>query len=313
MGFFRFILEPYKGQNTRYTCPICQTKRSYCRYIDVSSGEYLPFEYGRCNRSNKCSYHLNPYKNGFKGTAGVNEPFQRNPFLTASCRIVLKRKEPASFIPMEIVSKSLRRYDFNNFVCFLIGLFGVEAVNSLISRYCIGTSSHWQGATVFWQKDIDGNIRTGKIMLYSPISGKRIKEPYSLITWVHHVLKIPGFSLNQCLFGEHLLNECKTKQVAIVESEKTAIICSIYKPEFIWLATGSLGNLSDKICRVLKGRDVTLFPDLGAYDRWSLKAERLKKIGIFKVSKLLEENAINQVFQKGGDLADYFLQLCCKV
>ena len=35
--------------------------------------------------------------------------------------------------------------------------------------------------------------------------------------------------LKQCFFGEHLLRE-KTMPVAIVESEKTAIISSVYLP-----------------------------------------------------------------------------------
>ena len=35
-----------------------------------------------------------------------------------------------------------------------------------------------------------------------------------------------------------LLSENPTKSVAIVESEKSALIATHYMPEFIWLATG---------------------------------------------------------------------------
>ena len=59
--------------------------------------------------------------------------------------------------------------------------------------------------------------------------------------WVHTNLKAayllqPEWRLTQCLFGEHLLND-KDKvnaTVALVESEKTAVICSLLLPEYIW-------------------------------------------------------------------------------
>ena len=50
--------------------------------------------------------------------------------------------------------------------------------------------------------------------------------------------------------------------MAIVESE-TVIIASVYLPGRIWLAAGSLTNLNPEICGVLKGRRVTLYPDIG--------------------------------------------------
>ena len=49
-----------------------------------------------------------------------------------------------------------------------------------------------------------------------------------------------NWELTQCLFGEHLLSAIDEKQktVALVESEKTAIIASCIMPKYIWLATG---------------------------------------------------------------------------
>ena len=65
------------------------------------------------------------------------------------------------------------------------------------------------------------------------------------INWVHSVMKYAGqlpenWELTQCLFGEHLLSAIDEKQktVALVESEKTAIIASCIMPKYIWLATG---------------------------------------------------------------------------
>ena len=81
--------------------------------------------------------------------------------------------------------------------------------------------------------DNTGNIRSGKIMAYDTTTGKRLKnkDGKPLINWVHSILEIPKYNLKQCLFGLHLLNE-NLKQVAIVESEKTALIMSIEFPNY---------------------------------------------------------------------------------
>ena len=76
----------------------------------------------------------------------------------------------------------------------------------------------------------------------------------------------------QCLFGEHLLSLCPGLPVALVEAEKTAAICSAVFPEFLWLATGGLGQFNDRV-KVHLCRQVIAFPDLGACDRWRKKAK----------------------------------------
>lgn len=56
---------------------------------------------------------------------------------------------------------------------------------------------------------------------------------------------MPGFSdfhLKQCLFGEHRI-QASTGPICIVESEKTAIIASIYFPNATFVATGGLQNM----------------------------------------------------------------------
>ena len=34
MNKFKYELEPYKGQTSRHTCPNCNKKKSFARYID---------------------------------------------------------------------------------------------------------------------------------------------------------------------------------------------------------------------------------------------------------------------------------------
>jgi hypothetical protein len=160
---------------------------------------------------------------------------------------------------------------------------------------------------VFWQIDTQGKVRTGKIMLYSPTTGKRVKNLELPVYWVHKALKQPEFELRQCLFGEHLLID-KTKPVAIVESEKTAVIASVYLPQFVWVAVGSLTNLNAEKCSILKGRTVTLFPDLNGFDKWNNKAKELSHLANFTVSDLLERKATEAEKKQGFDLADYLIK-----
>jgi hypothetical protein len=222
-------------------------------------------------------------------------------------RPVTPPQKPVSFIPVEVFKASLKAHETNHFVQFLINLFGVEVASQLVSRYFIATSKHWNGATVFWQIDTQGKVRTGKIMLYSPTTGKRVKNLELPVYWVHKALKQPEFELRQCLFGEHLLID-KTKPVAIVESEKTAVIASVYLPQFIWVAVGSLTNLNAEKCSILKGRTVTLFPDLNGFEKWSSKANELSHLANFTVSDLLERKATEAEKKQGFDLADYLIK-----
>lgn len=198
---------------------------------------------------------------------------------------------------------------------YLIIRLGRETTQQLIKRYHIGTHGHWPGATVFWQYDKDNWVRTGKIMLYDAETGKRVKEPFNHITWAHTViakqLQDQGqpeyFELKQCLFGEHLLAAEPNKPVAIVESEKTAIIASAILPQFIWLACGSLQGLNEAKCSVLKGRSVMLFPDVNAYDKWRLKSQELNRAmpdTMFMVSEVLERMATAADRMNGVDIGD---------
>jgi len=300
----RYILEPYKGMNTRYRCPSCQQRdKTFSLYIDTETGEHIHPTVGRCNRESNCGHHYTPKQYFQDNNISFDTPQPK----AYKPRPVTPQQKPVSFIPVEVFKASLKAHETNHFVQFLINLFGVEVASQLVSRYFIATSKHWNGATVFWQIDTQGKVRTGKIMLYSPTTGKRVKNLELPVYWVHKAIKQPEFELRQCLFGEHLLID-KTKPVAIVESEKTAVIASVYLPQFIWVAVGSLTNLNAEKCSILKGRTVTLFPDLNGFEKWSSKAKELSHLAIFTVSDLLECKATEAEKKQGFDLADYLIK-----
>lgn len=311
-----YILEPYKGMKTRYSCPSCQQHKVFSLYINTETGEHLNETVGRCNRESSCSYHYTPKQYFEENNILFDKPQQhRQQRAVQQGGTPQLPPKPISLISVEVFKASLQRHESNNFVKYLIELFGVEVTKALIKKYFIGTSKHWNGATVFWQIDKDYQVRTGKIMLNSPTTGKRVKEPFNHINWVHTALKLPDFELKQCFFGEHLLND-NNKPLAIVESEKTAIVASVYLPDFIWLAAGGISNLTADKCKVLFGRRVYLYPDLSkpkpnelsTFEKWSNKAKELSHITTFVVSDLLERHASDEERKEGLDLENYLIR-----
>lgn len=304
MPHFRYQLD--KRRPTKcWICPNCG-KKALKRYVDQTSGAYLADHVGRCNREINCGYHLTPSA-FFKANPNleIGNTLYR-PFPVSKQNTPLSAQE-MSTIPLTIFAKSLAGYGQNYFAQYLERLFHRQMATSLIGRFQIGTSKHWPGATVFWQIDTLGNIRTGKIMLYHPHTGKRIKAPQARISWVHAVLGLPNYRLAQCLFGEHQLSDSPADQiVAIVESEKTAILMSAMLPEYTWLATGGLHNLAPERCGCLSNRQVMLFPDLNAWEHWEAKASALRKCcENVVISDLLERMGSTNDRAHGLDLADY--------
>jgi len=85
--------------------------------------------------------------------------------------------------------------------------------------------------------------------------------------------------------------------------------------DLLWLAVFNLSSLTYEKCKVLKGRDVYLFPDASkegtAFKDWSNKANDLQsKLSgtYFKVSNLLERLAPDPDKEQGNDLADYLIK-----
>ena len=304
---YRFKLEPYKNIASKHTCPQCKKRKVFTRYIDTQEQVTLPEYVGRCDREDKCGYHLSP-KEYFERNPNAHKALQEY----APTRTISRMPEPPkppNFVSSDLVARTLIRHQGHNLFKFLCSQIGSAATDKLMGKYRVTTSTHWEGATLFWQMDIKDKARTGKIMLYNPETGRRVKEPHNHIHWAHKLLRQEDFNLRQCFFGEHLLPTDRSKTVAIVESEKTAIIASHYIPSFIWIATGGKNTClkSDNI-EVLKGHKVVLFPDLGATEYWSSKMHLFTDHGIdIKLFDELENFATEEQKREGCDIADFLL------
>lgn len=257
-------LEKYKGTKSRYTCPNCQKKNEFTRYIDAEDNHAGDI-YGVCNRVEKCGYSLYPDSN-------IKQP--------DTAFIYVPEPEPDVLNP-DLLAEKYPEFDIdNNLISFLIKSFPEEDVLSGIKQYYVKTEGN---KIVYPYISKDWHLRYIKVMDYKS-DGHRGKSIYAPFRG----------NYKACLFGLHLVTP--EKRNMIVESEKTAIICSILMPQFTWLATGGIQNLSR-----LKDIDTgTLMPDKGkAFTLWNDK----KPAG-FDITDFLE----NQDYLKeGDDMADCLL------
>ena len=169
--------------------------------------------------------------------------------------------------------------------------------------YYIGTSK--DRGTIFWNINIKQNVQKAKISYYKT-EGKRtdyFKVPYK---------NEDGYF--NCLFGEHLIerNENIGKYIILVESEKTALVCAIHLPEYIWLAYGGINGLTSEKLKVLIGYKVVLVPDMSqnAIEIMNKKISYLKELGVdAEIWDMTEGKSDKQLKEEGWyncDLEDIF-------
>lgn len=298
----RFHLMKYK-RGSKGTCPQCGKRFCFTGYIDELGKITFPGNVGRCDHESSCGYHYPP-RDYFKDNNIEMETSTTIP----SQPIRAPAQRPVSFVDEKIVQATLGHYSMNPLHIYLSSVIGKEYTDKLFKLYRVGTASKWNGATVFWQTDVAGKVRSGKVMGYNPKDGHRIKVPYPKVCWAHSLLQLEDFNMKQCFFGEHLLCQ-SSSDIAIVESEKTAMIASHYIPEFTWLATGGKhGCLNPDALKVLKGRRVHLFPDLQAYDDWKSKEHLFIAAGCkITTSDFLEKHADDEQRAAGWDIGDFLL------
>ena len=114
------------------------------------------------------------------------------------------------------------------------------------------------------------------------------------------------WELSQCLFGEHLLLEHPGMPVALVESEKTAVICSGLMHQYLWLATGGKSCINDRLL-VLQGRKIIAFPDIDGFKEWTEKLAKYPQLGV-TVSPILQQNATAEDLEAHIDIADWLIR-----
>lgn len=305
----------------KFVCPQCGQK-TFVRVVEYASGQYLPDYVGRCDRESKCGYAYT-WKEYFSDTAEPAAHKFRNPMPSKNARIRLAAGKVHSpkpdYIQADHLLKTVADYERNAFVQFLLELFPDDSgsVKRAILDYLIGTDG---GYTVFPTINAAGKVCKAKLMKFDPGTGKRIKSDHA-ISSLQARLKQSGqigdaFETDkEVFFGEHLILGNSGAKLAIVESEKTAVIASIMRGvfpfSFVWLGAHSKAWLNvNRIKRLGRFRQIVLYPDADAYKKWRQIALEAQREGYqVKVSGLIETHATEQEKADQVDLADYLIDL----
>lgn len=336
MNDFRYKLDT---SSRKHICPGCNKKR-FVRYVDTETGDYLPEQYGRCDREAECSYNLNPYSDGYAKAVreqGINSEIPK--------RWRPKQKaRPATapvYFDFDTFKQTLQadRYGQNTFIqnllCRVPFPFEADELTKVIQLYRLGTiaNGYRAGAVTFPFIDRAGNVRTiqvkqfdesnhttGTDFLHSIIEKHHTRSGQPLPEWL--TAYIGQEKRVSCLFGEHLLPARPFAPIALVEAPKTAIYGTLYfglpdtPKNFIWLAVYNKSSFSIEKLKALTGRDVFVFPDLssngGTFAEWKAKAEQYEKQlpgTRFIFSDLLEQYATLEQRQSGADIADILITM----
>lgn len=194
-------------------------------------------------------------------------------------------------------------------------------------RYRLGCTR--LGGVIFWQIAADGDIYDGKVMYYQEDCHRdKLRHP----TWVSTLLAhrnrwadAERMTTRHCFFGTHLLrdscnsfNSLLKKNIAVVESEKSAVILSEHFPQHVWLATGGQGNVQTYKFRPLRGHRVILFPDTDpdgkTFKAWYEAALLVMQQPFWEdsppisVSPLLEQHATTEQKRRKIDLVDFLFE-----
>lgn len=302
----RYVLQRYEGVRSRFNCPNCGEKHCYTKFIDVTTGDYVGDEYGRCDRVEKCGYFVPPTGKNCKD----------KPLMVKPSEALKGYQEEVLGISLISTAKVVESMTMNdNLSTFLFNNFDPIKVKNTLVKYKIGESDKWKGSTVFWQIDNQFDTRTGKIILYDVKTGKRMKGERPFISWAHNPdyklmdkTFLEDFNLQQCIFGEHLVTP-ETTEIHIVESEKTALLCNIMDGK-VWLSVGGIEMINEDRLLPFKHCKMTFYPDKGAkaLDKWKKKLSEFHEIYDIKINTSLEKSDLPE----GSDLADVIIKKYAK-
>lgn len=204
--------------------------------------------------------------------------------------------------PMELVKPYMHHTEDNVLLTWMLKLPMNDAhkhnLRNMIELYFVGTSlkGYTKGWTIWPQVDMNMKLRDMKFMAYKP-DGHRDKEHNP--NWMSSMLARAGqfdadkYESRRCLFGLHLAELFPYAEVCLVESEKTAVICSAFSDpkRKIWMAVGGMQFFKAEMLEPLieNKRNIVVYPDVDGMDKWE---EAVKAIGYDRMTMTVHMRTI---------------------
>ena len=163
-----YSLQKYAGPSSRHTCPACGRPRCFTYYVD-EEGEPLDVTVGKCDHESSCNYHKTPaefFREHPERRPGPDWRYQKVDWLEAKKQKSKVLPVATCFIPPDIVLRSVKPERNSDLVDFLLTILDPIVVEDLIHDYQLGVTRDKD--VIFFQLDINGSCRTGKIMKYNP-------------------------------------------------------------------------------------------------------------------------------------------------
>ena len=283
---YRYQLESKRltgRRQKKFQCPQCGRMKCLVRYVDTYHGCcYVADEVGKCDHQHSCGYHYKPSEY-YRDNQWAQEPESGRH--CAPVPLPPFQPIPGDYVSRSHSPNSVFWHWFSHDAARQLGLSS-EQVHRIYDDYLIGATR--KGNVIFWQIDHEGQVHGGHIMQYRMDGHRDGFQGWTHVPLIRAGLLPPDWQLYQCLFGQHLLPRRPEARVCLVESEKTALVMAAVQPEHLWLATAGSGGLSPEKVACLQGRQVTLYPDSGCYEKWSRQMLLTKGIS-YNVSDSLEQ------------------------
>ncbi|WP_418408052.1 DUF6371 domain-containing protein [Alistipes sp.] len=222
------------------------------------------------------------------------------------------------------------------FQSHLIRTWGKEKAEATLEEHDVWSARDYRRdqkyGAAFIQRDISGQIRNVKLVAYKS-DGHRVKDGEDCLVYDwrqrayvnrpegnkaslagKRIMYAHTLTARQCFFNEDKIAKYPNKAIGMVEGEKSVVICSMAAPQYVWIATGGQYGCrwyDPEVYEVFRGRKVTLFPDLDAFEDWKTRAEMMKLDGIdVDIFSLEAAGCVTEEdCAKGLDIADYFTRL----